>query len=275
MARRTEPRILMLPVEKIRPHESYDRGILRQVAGSIASEGILHDPVIADSGSFMILDGTHRFWALASMGCLSIPVALYDYLSNGIRIGCWYRCVSPADERFPGCAFRPDRASRRSALSMVSSRRAHLAVICKDAAHLVRAKHFDIFEAYNILSEVEGAQRSRGSSVVYATEGDALEAIDSGDAAMVVAPPPILKEEAIYAATTGRLFPIKSTRHMLPSRPIGIDVPMEWLAREPASADALLQAKLSSGRFRRAKAGSVIKGRRYEEEVYIYRPQNS
>ncbi len=273
MTRRLEPRILMLPIEKIRPHESYDRGITREIIDSLNSEGVMHDPIIVDSGSFMILDGTHRFWALTSMGCRSIPVAMYDYLSSGIRIGCWYRCVSSADERFPECAFKPRPTSRHNALSLVSSRHAHLAVLCQRSSHLIRAKSFDIFEAYNILSEVEGAQRSESRRVTYATEDDALALLGGGGTAMVLAPPPILKEEAIYAATTGKLFPIKSTRHMLPSRPIGIDVPLEWLALEPASADRKLQAKLSSRKFRPVEAGSIIRGRRYEEEVYIHGSQ--
>lgn len=273
MVRRLEPTITMLPIEKIRPHERHDRDILNAISTTLQSEGMIHDPIIVDSGSYMILDGTHRFWALASLGCQSIPVALYDYLSNNIRVGCWYRCVAPPSKVSAGCAFGALETSRDEAISLVVSRRAHLATLCRERSEVIRARRFDVFEAYNILSEVEESERSEGRRVEYATEADAIALLQRRSAPMVLAPPPILKEEAIYSATTGKLFPKKSTRHMLPSRPLGIDVPIDWLSLPPAKADRLLRTKLSSGSFRRVRAGSITKGRRYEEEVYIYAPR--
>lgn len=272
MVRHLEPAITMLPIEKIRPHERHDRDILGYVSAALSSEGVVRDPIIVDSGSYMILDGTHRFWALMSLGCQSIPAALYDYLSGSIKIGCWYRCISPPEGGSAGCNFGAQETSRRKALSLVASRRAHLAILCRGRSEVIRARNFDIFEAYNILSEVEEAERSEGRRIDYATEDDAISSANGAGSPMVLAPPPILKEEAIYSATTGRLFPKKATRHMIPSRPLGINVPIEWLMLPPEKAESKLQARLSSGSFKRVQAGSIKEGRRYEEEVYIYAP---
>jgi len=78
-------RIVLLPIEELRPHEMGSPlylGLLRQ---EILRDGILKYPIIADEKTHVILDGMHRWLALKSLGCTLIPVMLID-VSNSLNV---------------------------------------------------------------------------------------------------------------------------------------------------------------------------------------------
>lgn len=78
-------RIVLLPIEELRPHEMGSPlylGLLRQ---EILRDGILKYPIIADEKTHVILDGMHRWLALKSLGCTLIPVMLID-ISNSLNV---------------------------------------------------------------------------------------------------------------------------------------------------------------------------------------------
>jgi hypothetical protein len=51
---------------------------------------------------------------------------------------------------------------------------------------------------------------------------------------------------------------------------MGLEIPLKWLREGVSSANIRLKETLAGGIFKRLSAGSVINGRRYEEEVYIF-----
>ncbi len=266
---KTSPRIEVLPIEKIHPHEEYDPQILLEITNSIRVEGVVHDPLLVEADNLMILDGTHRYWALTRLGCPSVPVALYDYQSENVKVGCWYRCSDRKPDFDISNFLRGRTTSVKEGLAAVSTRSAEFSIVFKDHSYTSNSK-FNIFDAYRFLSVLEYGMRGRGHKLTYATESDALEKLNSGEISAIFASPPIMKEEAIQAAISGRLFPKKSTRHIIPSRPMGLEIPLKWLKEGVPSANIRLKEMLASGLFKRLSAGSVINGRRYEEEVYIF-----
>ncbi|MBM5805073.1 MAG: hypothetical protein FJZ49_03255 [Candidatus Verstraetearchaeota archaeon] len=267
------PRIEVLPIELIHPHEEYDPQILLGITNSIRVEGVVHDPLLVETDNFMILDGTHRYWALMRLGCPSVPVALYDYRSDNVKIGCWYRCVDKKPD-FDTSPFMQARVvPKEEGLAAVEARRAQFSIVFRDRSYVFDSK-FNIFDAYRFLSFFEYGLSGRGHKLSYDTERDAMERLDSGEIGAILAPPPITKEEAIRAAITGRLFPKKSTRHIIPSRPMGLDIPLEWLRKGASSADSSLRELLAGGDFKKLSGGAIIDGRRYEEEVYIFEPRS-
>jgi hypothetical protein len=263
------PRIEVLPIELVHPHEEYDPQILLGITNSIRVEGVVHDPLLVEADNFMILDGAHRYWALMRLGCPSVPVALYDYQSDDIKIGCWYRCVDkePDFDMFP--FMRARIAPKEEGLAAVGTRAAEFSIVFRNRSYVFDSK-FNIFDAYRFLSFFESGLSGRGHKLSYDTESDALEKLDSGEIGAILAPPPITKEEAIRAAIAGRFFPKKSTRHIIPSRPMGLDIPLEWLREGASSADSQLRELLAGGGFKKLSGGTIIDGRRYEEEVYIF-----
>jgi hypothetical protein len=270
---KTMMQIEVLPIEKIHPHEEYDPQILLEITNSIRMEGVVHDPLLVESDHLMILDGTHRYWALTRLGCPSVPVALYNYKSDNVKVGCWYRCSDSAPDFDISNFLRGRETSVEEGLVAVRTRFAEFSIIFKDHSYTSESE-LNISDAYRFLSILEYGMRGRGHKVTYATESDALKMLNSGEISTIFATPPIMKEEAIQAAITGKLFPKKSTRHIIPSRPMGLEIPLRWLREDVASANLRLKKMLKGGNFKKTPAGSIINGRRYEEEVYIFESEN-
>lgn len=267
-------RIRMLPLEEIRPHEEYDSRILLKITNSLMMEGVLHDPLLVDSENNVILDGTHRYWALTRLGCRAAPVALYDYSSTEVSIGCWYRCVSKTPPIEWSGLMNTKPGTMDEGIGAVARRTALLSIVYRDRSFTIASNNFDIFEAYRLLSFFECGMRGRDSGLSYATEYDALQRLKQGEVETVLAPPPIKKSEVVLAARTGRLFPIKSSRHVIRSRPIGIDIPLGWLMKRVEDLAPKMESLLSSGTFRALPRGTIMNGRRYEEEIYIFEPSS-
>jgi hypothetical protein len=262
--------ITMLPLEEIHPHEEYDPQILLKITNSLLTEEAVHDPLLVSSDNFVILDGTHRYWALTRLGCKSVPVAVYDYNSSQVGIGCWYRCLDKAPDLNLPSFVRGGMISKREGLRAVQERKALFAMVYEDSSYAAISESFDIFEAYSLLSFFEQGLRGRGHKLTYATENDAMAKLEAGEIGAILASPPIRKEEVVLAGTAGRLFPLKSSRHIINSRPIGLNVPLEWLYQGAQSSEKRLKSLISRGTFRALPSGSVVNGRRYEEEVYIF-----
>ena len=74
-------------------------------------------------------------------------------------------------------------------------------------------------------------------------------------------------------ATAGHVFAHKTTRHMIPARPLNVHVPLEWLKEKIplAKVNRMLERALKEKKTERLPPGSVWKGRRYEEETIVFR----
>ncbi|RWX73980.1 MAG: ParB N-terminal domain-containing protein [Candidatus Methanosuratincola verstraetei] len=268
------PTISSVAIDDLRPHEEYDRQILYEIALSLQTERVVRDPIIVDASSLMILDGTHRYWALRRMGCLSAPVAMYDYASSSIGVSRWDRCIASPAIFLPNRKIRVEYSNEMEALAAIMDRKASLAIIGLSGSQLLVEEGFEIHRAYSLLSELETELRAKGCGISYATEEDSFLRLKKGEFSWVIVPPAIKKDEALEAALSGRLFPIKSTRHIIPSRPINLRIPIGWLMDPPETVNSKLQDLLSRLSFRRVRAGAILGGRRYEEEVYIGEPSN-
>src|SRR5213592_4017968 len=79
------------------------------------------------------------------------------------------------------------------------------------------------------------------------------------------------KNKVVESCQAHNLFPPKSTRHLIPSRPLGIGVPLLWLKnRNIEEAEAEFEKYLAAKRVRRLPEGSMVGSRRYMEEVFLF-----
>ncbi|HYB67981.1 MAG TPA: ParB N-terminal domain-containing protein [Candidatus Acidoferrales bacterium] len=78
----------LLQIDELRPHEKGSPVYLELLRREILRDGKLRYPIIADEKTRVILDGMHRWLALKSIGCKSIPVLLVDVFQKpAIRVG--------------------------------------------------------------------------------------------------------------------------------------------------------------------------------------------
>lgn len=250
-------RISLIPINEVRLHEECDSSLLSKIIESIKGEGIIKDPIAIEDRDFIIIDGTHRYLALKELGCKIIPSVLYNYRSNKLRIACWYRCINraPSMEILPNA----EPVDREMALSMLNSRKASIAIILKDSSYVIDWS--DIYNAYKLLDSLTEKYREYG--IFYAKERDAFRLLDSGMIKVVLAAPTITKHEVLEITKRGVLLPKKSTRHVLPYRVIGLNIPIDLLMEELEEASKRLHNVLKKGSF------NIY---RDEEELYIFEP---
>ncbi|MEM3793752.1 MAG: ABC transporter ATP-binding protein, partial [Candidatus Bathyarchaeia archaeon] len=135
----------------------------------------------------------------------------------------------------------------------------------------VKGPRGGIKETYDVIKMVEERFLSEGCSIGYDDEDGAMERVRSGEAPASIMTPTISKREVIETALAGKVFIQKSTRHIIPARPMFINVPAELLtgALSLSEANDRLVAMLSSKELKRLPPGQVL-DRRYREELYIF-----
>ncbi len=266
--------VTVRPLENLKPHEEVVPGELSALSSSIRSDGVLRHPIIADDKTGIVLDGTHRLLALRQLRCRLAPVALVDYRNPTITIERWYRMIPNAksDEVMPGLerlGLLTREESPADAARMLDARSA-VAVIESDegaTAFTPRAPFLDTLEAVVAGFRVESALRENGHDVSYTDSlPDRLP-----EKTLILSTIKLAKSDVISTVKTGKMYPPKSTRHLIPSRPLGTRVPVDWLVSgEMQNTRRKLLDHLSRMKLTRLGEGSTIGSRRYMEEVFLF-----
>lgn len=266
-----ELKLRLEELSKVRIHEEIIPELLEELSNAINSDGEVKHPVIVDSNKLVVLDGMHRVAALEKLECKYLPVCLVDYQSPSVKVGCWYRTVD-------------GRASMNELLDIIQTlgltleevpfERAAgtLAVQSKEKCYIVKGAGEGTRKNFELVRRIEGALGERGLKVDYETESDAVRKIQSGEATAAILTPKVTKEEVIEAALSGKVFPHKTTRHVVSARPMSVNVPLEWLKGERSvkEINRMLIERLSKRKVKRLPKGALFEGRRYEEELWIF-----
>jgi hypothetical protein len=116
--------------------------------------------------------------------------------------------------------------------------------------------------------EIETIARNLGVKVTYQ---DNKELEFATPERLVMSTIRIEKNEVVENVKKRKLFPPKSTRHLVPSRPLGAGVPIEWLqGTNFPEAQSRYHDYLLSRKIRRLPEGSRVGSRRYLEEVFLF-----
>jgi hypothetical protein len=114
-----------------------------------------------------------------------------------------------------------------------------------------------------------------GYEVTFQPETVALKQLRSDEVNFIISLPVFTKDKIRQFALEGKLLPHKVTRHIIPSRPLAIDVPLDLLTNQDISqmeADQKLVEFLAKRRVDRKPPGSVVDGRHYDEELLVFSP---
>ena len=272
-----ELRIAISNIADLHLHEEVVPELLDELVRTIDSDGCLKHPVIVDDVSHVVLDGMHRVAALKRLGCILCPVCFVDYGNPVITVGCWYRAI-----KGPGMLGGVVAAVERMSCDVEQVRNIDeerigvspilAAVKNLEGDFLVRASFGDLKEAYDMVKAVEEGLRASSFEVSYETEDDALRMLRGAKVDAVLLTPRLTKDCIISTALSGEVFSYKATRHVVPARPLHVDVPLSMLRGDRAldEVNEELRRRLERRRLRLVSAGNVFKGRRYEESVYVF-----
>jgi hypothetical protein len=131
----------------------------------------------------------------------------------------------------------------------------------------------DTLERCRIAASIEREMVRRGRKVTYLSEALAVQWLEADRANFIIGLPTFTKDTICKFALEGVLLPHKVTRHIIPSRPLAIDVPLDLLTDPEIScheADERLGKLLMSRKVDRRPPGSIVDGRRYDEELLVF-----
>ena len=274
--------IKLIELHKLTIHEEILPCPLDQLINSIRAKQVLMHPIIVDRQHLVVLDGMHRIAATQKLECRFIPVCLIDYQNPHVILGSWYRVIHSSSSCMKDVKallsqkYRLKEHNLNAAQSMIENRKAIAALIFQSRCFTVHkiqveAQEERIQDIYHEIKKIEYNLQRSGFSITYETDADAFTRLTSTEGSPILQAPTVTKREVITAALRDELFNHKTTRHLIPLRPMFLNIPLKWLysAAHPQDINQKLAQHLSKKSYRRLPPGQVF-DRRYDEELYIF-----
>jgi len=265
----------MVEIDELKPHEEVIEKAVVKLTEEMRKDGFVRDPLIVDQEEHVILDGMHRFDVLKRLGCRFAPCCLLDYMSPQISVGSWFRVFNVEDAKSSAqellSTMKLDYAVNQ--LDVIGQYDADAIILTRGGNEFLLSKSIGILERCRIATDIEKQIVRDGLRVTYLSETLALESLMSEQANFLIVLPAFTKETIRKLGSEGVLLPHKVTRHVIPSRPLEIDVPLPLLTDPMITcreADERLGELLANRRVDRRAPDSVIDGRRYDEELLVF-----
>ena len=284
-ASKLELKITLVEVDKLHIHEEIIPKILSSLVEKIKNDGVWTDPIIVDEKTMIVLDGVHRVAAAEKLGFKYIPVCLVDYDNPSIELHTWSRVFKPTRREsgviidYLEVFLRALNASSYRSIHIPSldigfkmlNRRDLLGVLIYGKRIIgLKTPSRDIKIIYDHVKRIENIAVNKGFTIEYYTEQDALSQAKIAESITLI-PPTIKKDEVRAIVLRGEVFAHKATRHVIPTRPLRINIPLKWLTGELnlEAAQRELLKHLSERKIKILPPGTIL-DRRYEEELYIF-----
>ena len=267
--------ISLIEIDRVLPHEETIPEMLQSLTERIRSDLLQKAPIIVERDNLVVLDGMHRLEALRRLTCRFICICLVDYNSPEIVVDRWCRTVSRpfSIEDASDLAEKLGlKISERQCCGSEAEKNLPL-MIFSGTSKLLMGSSQEVSSSFRAVLKFEKALRERGNKIGYETEKRAMAMLREESIDTVICPPQIDKEQVIESAIKGRTFIFKSTRHIIPARPMAVNVPLSLLKDDSLSIEAAnekLSEMLRGRSLRHLQPGSSWNGRRYEEDLYIF-----
>ena len=259
-------------IRELKPHEETVPSDLQGIVSTLERDPVLRHPIIADSTTGAVLDGTHRLAALSQLGCQTIPTALIDYQNPLVRVDRWFRVITGED--LTDFMKRTDQSRSDMATSAseadqgLLSRSSYAALCNQKECFTFRSNGHRALEACKHAFQIEEIARNNHLKIGY-TDSDDVKGLSRNSFLMSTIR--VEKSEVIESCVSHSLFPPKSTRHLIPSRPLGLSFPLDWLkSKNFAESESAFEKHIRSKHIRRLPEGSKVGSRRYLEEVFLF-----
>jgi hypothetical protein len=269
--------IAIVDINSLHKHEATISKLLDQLTHKMKQDGCLRDPIIVDKKSLVVLDGVHRITALQKLGIERVPACLVDYKNPNIKVFSWHRTISNGSVidilskvRQTGVELKETADFNDSALGTPPTA---AAIRTRTQNYLVTSGSRSLKKDFDLIVCIEEALRNAGFGVKYETESDAHKELQQRHIAAVLCTPRLTKRQILETGLSGKVLAHKTSRHILPARPMALNVPLSLLRNRGKSiseVNAELKQMLQKRNLRRIPPGSLINGRRYEEELYLF-----
>lgn len=253
-------KLYIVPLNTLKPHEEIMEGLMLKLRDSLVKEGVLRDPIIADYKRELIIDGSHRVAVLRELGAKYVIVQHFDYMHDDVKVYRWFRAFKSV-ERFPEDLVKyVSRFKYECSLIDVYA----LYIVFKDEFYLLLSKG-NLSTVTDQLRKIERRLTDSLGEPQFIHEGELSREGLQLENCLVLGYRPIHKNEVLQAFSRGFLLPHKTTRHVIPYRILGLNVPLDYLIKGDVErvVDHLKKLK-----FTYVGKGIKIDGRYYAEHVY-------
>ncbi|MDG6934786.1 MAG: ParB N-terminal domain-containing protein [Nitrososphaerota archaeon] len=263
----------ILRLEELLPHEETIPESVLKLKQNLIEDGVQRDPIIIDSRTLTILDGMHRHRALTELSAKLGVVCRVDYSDSRVKVKRWLRSAKFDDKRVSELSKTTGlriSMSRDEAIRLVDSR-ASVAALVRGRKALASLTAGGPFDSFSVVRSFDEYCKRSNIPVSIQTDDEGFPP-DESHATLYVPLPD--KDDVVKAATLKRLFPPKSTRHLIPARPLGLGIPLDSLRNQSLMAQEQANAELDriigNSKPTRLGPGSTYLGRKYEETIYVY-----
>ena len=256
----------IVDVHKLFLHEEIVARNLEKLKDSFTRCKILSNPIFVDINTNVVLDGTHRVKCFQELGFRYILAAVVNYRDERIKLKNWYRILSGDATMIRSLAldfgFRKVSTTK---MDLEKNTGGNLIVAVNGELFIYDGSD-DIYEKYCYLREYEKALCEAEIHIDYVHEDEALAAYREGK--NIIITPKLTKDDVVFYATRGKVFPPKTTRHIFPLRPLFLDIPLTYFmdrGKHKSEIDNIISRYLLSKMYVKTKGKTTI-DRYYEEE---------
>jgi hypothetical protein len=223
-------------------------------------DGMQRDPiVVARKGDrYIALDGMHRVDALKLRKCRDLLAYLVDYEDHKILLQSWDALISGSrnvldilEDEFKDTDYVIDEVESDNGRDEVMKRGRIFAVMDKDGRTFTIGKgggdrSLDLDELIGVLVRFEKRLDRDGARIRYVANTDSEAQFMESRSMFLVIRPRFTKKEVVERTLQERLFPRKTTRHVIYERPLRVGVALSILKEDAdiGVKNELLQAEL-------------------------------
>jgi hypothetical protein len=274
----------IVPVESLLLHEEVIPHHADKLILEFRNWANLQNPIIVDE-NHMVLDGHHRAFVFKKLKFNYISVCKIDYFNETVPLRYWFRLLGEIESRN---SLRQVIEAMNGNLQQVDNGEALKKILEENRFHC-GIQHGDFFasisfhktavndavNAYHVIEKIQSRLMREGQKLEYipcqSVQDDKFtNQLKTGE--MVIWTPQISKEMVVDAVRKEKRFAPKATRHLIPARPLNVNVPIN-LFKENISLEEVnmrFSEFLKKKSLRRFAPGQIINGRYYEEELFVF-----
>jgi L-serine kinase (ADP) len=279
----------VVSVDSLLQHEETISGPMRKLILALKNQAHLHNPIIIDE-NHVVLDGNHRAFAFKELKFKHIAACRINYFHKKTKLRYWYRHLrtSPRLNRIKRAVAElkgdwRDVEDKDSLQKALEKDRLCCGIQRGDFFASVRFRDDvvnDAVSAYGIFNQIQEKLVGEGSTLEYIPcnavhEADFCAGLNADE--VVLWSPRITKEMVVDAARRQKIFTPKATRHLIPARPLNVDVPTEWFTEDISleEINRRFADHLRGKKIQHLGPGQIVHGRYYEEELFVFYDKKS
>ncbi|UCH37814.1 MAG: ParB N-terminal domain-containing protein [Candidatus Bathyarchaeota archaeon] len=271
-----ELELQLCEIDKLHIHEEIITESVEKLIKAFKKDRYAKHPILVDKETLVVLDGMHRTWAFKHLGYKLIPVCLMDYNNPNIMVKSWFRTIIAEQKTsrdlhstLQELGYLLHETTEDELQRKIDNKQWTIGIVTAETCYGIVGKTKNTKETYEYIKHLETNLESVRYMIGYETREDAIRKAKEGTVLAAVTAPQITKQDVVDVALAGEVFVHKATRHVIPARPLFMNVPFTWMNLESKEANKRLVEHLTKKKLKRLPPGQTL-DRRYEEELYIF-----